>query len=160
MLEIRKHEWNKIILLHLFCYSMQCRILSCIVQMTLLYHYRHYHHRYPNIKHYGAKEEASSDTRRVNVNWKTISDYVCVSYEHDFLLKWIVKKSMIFLHWFQENLFSRSISLANTQVEKQFYIVYRVYFCEMAEVYMNSCQVYPAFRWILEHTKNANKYKE
>ena len=105
---------------------MQCRILSCIVQMTLLYHYRHYHHRYPNIKHYGAKEEASSDTRRVNVNWKTISDYVCVSYEHDFLLKWIVKKSMIFLHWFQENLFSRSISLANTQVENNstLYIVF------------------------------------
>ena len=95
-------------------------------------------------KYHGAMEESSSDTRRVSVNWKTISDYVCVSQKNDFSLKMDCEETDDIFALVSKNLFSSSISLANTQVEKQFYIVYRVYFCEMAEVYMKTMPSLPS----------------
>ena len=95
-------------------------------------------------KYHGAMEESSSDTRRVSVNWKTISDYVCVSKKNDFSLKMDCEETDDIFALVSKNLFSSSISLANTQVEKQFYIVYRVYFCEMAEVYMKTMPSLPS----------------
>ena len=97
-------------------------------------------------KYHGAMEESSSDTRRVSVNWKTISDYVCVSKKMIFLLKWIVKKLMIFLHWFLKT-YLVVLSLSLTHKLKNNSTLYIVFiFVKWQKYIWKPCQVYPAFR--------------